>query len=1236
MFHVTIRVPWHQNRWNGTVCAAPSGNPYCLVLKRIREERDDAREDGLQGRPWSELGPGELPPCKAESAAFMNDKEWKRTFEHVYQHNKNAAATHGHLKPTTISVPPYTTFAVPFAWMLASEQRKIDESLSEPLAPDAHAPFPSAWVFGRDRQEALSNLFFGKLTPKRSLVFFYTKEGHPLGDGIARLVVGVGHILSIGPLQYYDTSGPTTYPFWDRLIHHSIRLDRDDGFLLPYHDYLTPTGDPDEDARRQELLASISVAVDSAHIRTFSYAAEHASSDVALSTLVRCLEAVRLIRQHGIAPGPWERREAWLNEQIAATWKDRGAFPGLGSVLEALKLRMGTALTLDLVQAGMMNPDDDPWPVIDALFRGTLALPKPVYAADVEAVRPVWLNLSEERRALLKLLSRFSLSPKQASRWFNATERAEATSSPVTDAELLANPYRIVELDLGDGEEPAISIGVVDRGMLPESTIAARHPIPEPSAVAAAGGPRRVRAALVALLRRAAEQGDTLLSTTEILDRLTTLNLAQPCDIGQDWFAAYQQQMKGVVDLFEVQINRKEGHIQALQLAELKRQEERLGKILESRARQPLAPIDVDWPTLLMSAITEAGGTFDPDNERHTRALREQAAALRQITARKLGVLIGRAGTGKTSVMGALLKCKPIADGGVLLLAPTGKARVRLGRAARTKAATIAQFLYALGRYDGKHQRPLFSDTKKYGLEKTVVIDEASMLTMDDLFAVLEALDLAYVQRVILVGDHNQLPPIGVGRPFADLVAHLERAAESENSQIQALGGALGKLTVEMRASAGTPSDTLRLASWFTREPQPADADSILSDLGAGARFNDLEVCFWKTSEDIHERLLEQFQKHLGLTGRGDIQGFNMALGMKNNWLSFDAPDGVENFQILSPVRMNPHGVYSLNRWVQRQFRKYELRAAREYTNGSPRKLSLGDEEIVLRDKVIQLSNERRSAYDGTGSSKVDLANGEIGIIAQEVNGTYGSFHNAVFAGRPGLRVMYQRKDFPQGSGPLELAYALTIHKAQGSEFGIVFIILPKQSSLLSRELLYTALTRSRNRLVLLLEGEEQEASQLLYAYTRPEQSETARRNTNLFQGALREQSNTVPYVEHLIHRAQKGHLVRSKSELVIANTLYQLGISYDYERQLDGENAPGRRWPDFSFTDPGGNLILWEHLGMLHQPGYKEGWEKKLAWYEQNDFFLNQNLFTTQEDERGGLDSTEVRKLAEHIQTLL
>src|SRR5690606_9030884 len=130
----------------------------------------------------------------------------------------------------------------------------------------------------------------------------------------------------------------------------------------------------------------------------------------------------------------------------------------------------------------------------------------------------------------------------------------------------------------------------------------------------------------------------------------------------------------------------------------------------------------------------------------------------------------------------------------------------------------------------------LFDGKEQHRKERTVVIDECSMLTMDDLLAVLLTLDLGHVQRLILVGDPNQLPPIGVGRPFADLVAHLDAAGEDEP-----VHGALARLTVEMRTGTEDRSDTLRLASWYTREQQPVDADRVLSDLELGGTFHDLE-----------------------------------------------------------------------------------------------------------------------------------------------------------------------------------------------------------------------------------------------------------------------------------------------------------------------------------------------------------------------------------------------------------
>src|SRR5205814_1954003 len=115
---------------------------------------------------------------------------------------------------------------VPFGWMLCSEQKAIDDKLPEPLPPDEEAPFNTAWVFGRARQEALLNFFFGRLVPERSLVFFYCKEGQPLGDSISRLVMGVGRVTAAPIAKEYRAEGKKpTYMMWDHLIRHSIRPD---------------------------------------------------------------------------------------------------------------------------------------------------------------------------------------------------------------------------------------------------------------------------------------------------------------------------------------------------------------------------------------------------------------------------------------------------------------------------------------------------------------------------------------------------------------------------------------------------------------------------------------------------------------------------------------------------------------------------------------------------------------------------------------------------------------------------------------------------------------------------------------------------------------------------------------------------------------------------------------------------------------------------------------------------
>jgi len=548
----------------------------------------------------------------------------------------------------------------------------------------------------------------------------------------------------------------------------------------------------------------------------------------------------------------------------------------------------------------------------------------------------------------------------------------------------------------------------------------------------------------------------------------------------------------------------------------------------------------------------------------------------------------------------------------------------------------VAQFLYKFKRYDGARQRPLFEGKDNYRSAKTVVIDEASMLTMDDLYAIIQTLDLTHVQRIILVGDPNQLPPIGIGRPFADLITWLTAAGKSEKPEDLQISKALARLSVEVRSvrlaavdNQEQPSDTLRLASWFTDTPPGGFAENVLSRVTLGEPLNDLEVAYWSTPDELRQQLLGQFQKHLGLKGPNDADGFNQSFGFaKEGWVKREDPDGIENWQLLAPTRMHPYGVAELNRWVQGHFRAKEKQAARQF-----RGIQIGDEGIVVNDKVIQLNNGERDCYNWTTKEQSSdyLANGEIGAAAKG----YSGFMNVFFAGRPMVSFGYRSNDFGEDGVPLELAYALTIHKAQGSQFRTVFIVLPKSSRLLSRELVYTALTRSRQRLVLLIEGK---SAGLLYDLSRPEKSDACRRNTNLFAGIIRERTDEPPHAENLIHKTDKGHMVRSKSELVIANLLYDQGkgINYEYEQILDGTKVLGRLHPDFSFADAAGDRVIWEHLGMMHDDEYVRGWNWKLAWYKENGFELGKNLFTSEERKGEGLKMDVLRGIAAKIKDLV
>jgi hypothetical protein len=241
-------------------------------------------------------------------------------------------------------------------------------------------------------------------------------------------------------------------------------------------------------------------------------------------------------------------------------------------------------------------------------------------------------------------------------------------------------------------------------------------------------------------------------------------------------------------------------------------------------------------------------------------------------------------------------------------------------------------------------------------------------------------------------------------------------------------------------------------------------------------------------------------------------------------------------------------------------------------------------------------------------------------VLAITIESFFGKYANGVFSGQEFYSIGYDNSDFKEDGTKLELAYAITVHKSQGSDFKLVFFVLPKTGRILSRELLYTGLTRSKEKLILLAEGTD---TSWLFNYSTAEASETARRNTHLFKTQIRESRGDIPFVQNLIHKTKNGIYVRSKSEVIIANLLHDADIDFVYERKF--ETGKGWRLPDFSIPTSSDELIILEHLGMLHKPSYREEWELKKEFYEKNGYSLGDNLFVTTEDENGAIDSESI-----------
>ena len=363
-----------------------------------------------------------------------------------------------------------------------------------------------------------------------------------------------------------------------------------------------------------------------------------------------------------------------------------------------------------------------------------------------------------------------------------------------------------------------------------------------------------------------------------------------------------------------------------------------------------------------------------------------QKEAVGLALASKALVITGGPGTGKTTIVNAILKILKAKDVSMLLCAPTGRAAKRMTETTGLDAKTIHRLLEADPKRGGflkDQDNPLETDL--------LVIDEASMVDVPLMHALLKALPNR--AALLIVGDIDQLPSVGPGQVLADVI---------DSGAVPVI-----RLTEVFRQAAAsriiTAAHRINKGELPNLEKQPAESDFHFVPA------DELEEAMAKILDLVRERIPRRF----GL-------------------------DAIRDIQVLCPMNRGGLGARSLNLELQKALNP----------PGAERLDKFGW-TFCPKDKVMQIENDYEK----------EVYNGDIGFVTK------------VDAEAQELCVSFDGRDVIYGSGELDnlvLAYAITVHKSQGSEYPAVVLPLSTQHyPMLQRNLFYTGLTRGKHLVII-------------------------------------------------------------------------------------------------------------------------------------------------------------------------
>jgi exodeoxyribonuclease V alpha subunit len=1186
--HVTFRVAWHDNKWNGSICNDPKKNRHCsgfhsLLSERLRKRKEKYLDSEIkyQGQPVTE---SYLPPCFWGINIFGN-KALK------VQHDNPAEPKLEYIKET---LPAHSIFSWPFA---VSFTRDNDTYKLEGAYP-------------KNLEEVRIPRFNNKIHKNQSVAFIYTKFSNPLTEEEQQyLVVGCGLVTEkgdynfFGPMEIIEEKRKSKaklkhFPSLNWALRYSFE-DENKLVRMPYHEYMAYVDQPEVDAAtKQNYLDKIKVAITEPELEhCFKYVAMDVDDDEAIYILSKMRQRLIDCENDSIVPvAEMQQKIRAVDELLEHCWIKRSYFPGFASITRYLLNWDKQEFLLDDFIDELQTNEGPGYPdkFLDLLDNPNSDTDYKKYASSLREVKSKYeenYGLSKDQFVQLCFLN---LKPFQFQRLLSGKLKLSGDWKKTIDEEkrshsteaVCNNPYLLYEeyesypelLDKVTGEvlDNPIELFKIDIAYFPDTRFGIERLDLQYKMLN--NDKRRIRALLIRYLRTLENTGHCFADANEVEEAIKNYPLfynsatdyTLPANFFQNLAAEY------IIHFEENESKLKvihENDTNYFYLNEVYQAEEEIEAVVELLLNEQ---DNSDLYPNLNTYLNESCNTLkdklkDYFDEEQFRI--ERTTLYENIYKNKLFVLAGNPGSGKSYELLNIITDLQQKGQKCLVLAPTGKAALRLKsdpKYPNIKASTIDKFMADVE--SGKINR---SNLQEF---KNIIIDEMSMVDLMKLRNLFRLFNfkIPSFKRLILVGDPHQLPAIGYGKVLKDIIYFLNTHTQYNDSCIE--------LQTNCRQELAE-SQVLEFSEGYITDGELSTElkDKIISgntNISKGFRIH-----FWETESELNQKLNEEFEYLTSSLKGSKLEKLNQIFKLK--------PDGkvtkdfdLESFQILSPYKSDFFGTGQINEYIQTDYKeKLEL--------------ELMDDWFKQSDKIIRTKNYYVK-------NRLILSNGSIGLVRKDSEAKlyFPELDEPMSVyGDDGIRSSEQEY--------FDLAYAITVHKSQGSGFNNVFFVIPNKPGLLSKELVYTALTRSRETVTLFVQGKPGDLFEKSVFEKARSRSYTESRKTSLLLDK--------PYRYYSLE--VDGQFIESRIELLIFQALKNvqkekgigeenLSFVYEVKPVIDDVELPMKT--DFTIVTKHG-IWYWEHLGRIGKKSYEETWHKlkKPSYIKHNAY---ERLITTHE----------------------